>query len=241
MACICVGPKGSGKTHLLSALKNESTIDITTHSVSTVGTNIFKIAIPNYLISGLNQSNKKEKYSTILEIGGCMAPLWRKYFNNVNKIIYVVDTSNLCQISCAGVLLYSIMADPRLQKTKFLLVLTKMDLAYRQMRNEALLMLQMAKLKKQLKQNLVIVEASPITRDGFEDIYKWLDTVRRKAIEGYKERKSEEDSKSKTSESNVKGPLHQGSGPTIDSSISDLEKLCQEREKQDGCNRVRIR
>lgn len=73
-----------------------------------------------------------------------------------------------------GVLLYSLLADPRLQHTKFLLVLTKMDLAYRQMRNEALLMLQYDKLKKQIRQSIQIVETSSITCTGHAKILEWL-------------------------------------------------------------------
>lgn len=71
-------------------------------------------------------------------------------------------------------MLYSLLADPRLQHTKFLLVLTKMDLAYRQMRNEALLMLQYDKLKKQIRQTIQIVETSSINCSGHEKIFEWL-------------------------------------------------------------------
>lgn len=74
----------------------------------------------------------------------------------------------------AGVLLYTLLADPRLQHTKFLLILSKMDLAYRQMRNEALLMLQFDKLKKQVRQSIQVVETSSITCDGHPKILEWL-------------------------------------------------------------------
>ena len=66
------------------------------------------------------------------------------------------------------------LAEPRLQKTKFLLVLSKMDLAYRQMRNEALLMLQMEKFKKQIPQDITIVQFSAIDKEGIDEIYDWL-------------------------------------------------------------------
>lgn len=49
-----------------------------------------------------------------------------------------------------------------------------MDLAYRQMRNEALLMLQFDKLKKQIRQTIQIVETSSITCDGYQKILEWL-------------------------------------------------------------------
>lgn len=74
----------------------------------------------------------------------------------------------------AGVLLYSILGEPKLKKAKICLVLTKMDYAYRQMRNEALLMLQIEKLKTQVPQKISIIEASAITREGLDKIVEWL-------------------------------------------------------------------
>lgn len=74
----------------------------------------------------------------------------------------------------AGVLLYSLLADPRLQHAKVIIVLTKMDLAYRQMRNEALLMLQLEKLKKQIRQDVTVVETSAILDIGKDKILDWL-------------------------------------------------------------------
>lgn len=49
-----------------------------------------------------------------------------------------------------------------------------MDLAYRQMRNEALLMLQYHKLKKEISQTIEIVETSSITCAGHAQILDWL-------------------------------------------------------------------
>ncbi|EDX03224.1 ADP-ribosylation factor-like protein 16 [Drosophila simulans] len=187
--CICLGPKRAGKTHLLKALQDPETIDETTFSMPTIGTGIYRIHFPTKSPNG--DKNKPPPAETpaniphggknlpksiqILEIGGSMAPLWRQYFEDVKKLIYVVDTSNLCQISAAGVLFYSILTEPRLQhNTKILLVLAKMDYSYRQMRNEALLMLQMQKLQKQIRQQVTIVEASAVTKVGLDPIYDWL-------------------------------------------------------------------
>jgi ADP-ribosylation factor-like protein 1 len=77
-------------------------------------------------------------------------------------------------LPAVGVLLYSILVEPKVQKAKICLVLTKMDYAYRQMRNEALLMLQIEKLKKQVPQDITIIEASAITMEGLDKIVEWL-------------------------------------------------------------------
>ncbi|KAH8369047.1 ADP-ribosylation factor-like protein 16 [Drosophila serrata] len=191
-SCICLGPKRAGKTHLLKALQDPDSIDETSYSMPTIGTGIYRIHFPTKSPNGdkprppppptdgaaqvnIPHGGKNlPKSIQILEIGGSMAPLWRQYFEDVKKLIYVVDTSNLCQISAAGVLFYSILTEPRLQKVKILLVLAKMDYSYRQMRNEALLMLQMSKLQKQIRQQVTIVEASAVTKVGLDPIYDWL-------------------------------------------------------------------
>ncbi|XP_030565491.1 uncharacterized protein LOC115765890 [Drosophila novamexicana] len=193
MSCICLGPKRAGKTHLLKALQDPESMDETSYSMPTIGTGIFRIVFPEKsshadrhkpppppttdAAAATPRAGKHlAKFIQVLEIGGSMAPLWRQsqYFEDVKKLIYVVDASNLCQISAAGVLFYSILTEPRLQKVRILLVLTKMDYSYRQMRNEALLMLQMSKLQKQIRQQVTIVEASAVTKVGLNSIYEWL-------------------------------------------------------------------
>ncbi|KAJ8963487.1 hypothetical protein NQ318_018970 [Aromia moschata] len=158
---ICLGPVGSGKSLLLKKLQNYDSIDSTTTAVPTMGTNIFNVKI-------------EDRVYEIRELGGAMAPLWSMYLNGVDKVIYVVDASNLCQISAACVLLYTILVNPALKNAEFLLVLTKMDLSYRQMRNEALLMLQMKRLQKEVRQNITIAEASAINGEGRNEILKWI-------------------------------------------------------------------
>lgn len=103
---LCLGPIGSGKTLLLKNLQNEKAVDDTTSSVPTVGVNIFNIKCSNASIV------------TIKEVGGAMAPLWSQYFPGIKRIIYVVDASDLCQISAAGVLLYSLLVHPDLSNAR---------------------------------------------------------------------------------------------------------------------------
>lgn len=60
------------------------------------------------------------------------------------------------------------------------MVLTKMDASYRQMRNEALLMLQMKRLKEEVLQSITIVEASAVDGEGMEEIMNWLQDKEKK-------------------------------------------------------------
>lgn len=101
---LCVGPVGSGKTLLLKRLQNVD-VDKTCSSIPTIGTNLFQIRIDSYILD-------------IRELGGTIAPLWPKYLKRARKILYVVDASDLCQISCAGVMLYSILGDSNCRHAK---------------------------------------------------------------------------------------------------------------------------
>ncbi|XP_031833704.1 ADP-ribosylation factor-like protein 16 [Nomia melanderi] len=160
--CICLGPAKSGKTFLLKRLQGDE-MDDATHTVNTNGINLFTI------------KNSTGEFDIIIkEIGGGMAPIWKHYFDKIGKIIYVVDTSNLCQISAAGVLLYTLLVDPKLQNIKIALTLNKMDLSYRQMRNEALLMLQYSRLQEEVTQELTVFETSGMTGQGIEELRNWL-------------------------------------------------------------------
>lgn len=104
--CLCLGPTGSGKTLLLKTLQNREVVDTVSSTVPTNGTNLVTVRFGN------------QKQIAIREVGGAMAPIWRNYYSGIRSIIYVVDASNLCQIAAAGVLLYTILAEPRLQKAK---------------------------------------------------------------------------------------------------------------------------
>lgn len=99
MSILCVGPRNAGKTMLLNSIQYPGSVNFTTHSVNTVGTSIY--TIHNNVEKPAKKSAKKNV--TIRELGGEVAVMWKNYYTeSVEKILFVVDTSNLCQISCAG-------------------------------------------------------------------------------------------------------------------------------------------
>lgn len=109
MSYLCLGPMSAGKTLLLTCLQKPDSVNFTSHSVPSVGTNLYTIKIPPIVIDekDVNQKipppGKRKELVQVREVGGCLAPIWRDYLlNPVDKLIYVVDTSNLCQISAAG-------------------------------------------------------------------------------------------------------------------------------------------
>lgn len=109
MSILCLGPKGSGKTLLLTTLQDPDYVNETTHSIPTVGTNIFTIKLPVKEGESSKKNQNVKKYVQVRELGGTMAPMWKNYYDGVEKILYVIDTSNLCQISAAGEQVYRII------------------------------------------------------------------------------------------------------------------------------------
>lgn len=104
--CLCLGPTGSGKSLLLRKLQDRHIVDNTTSTVPTVGTNLVTVPLLDQI------------QVIIRELGGSMAPLWHHYYQDIKKVMFVVDASNLCQIAAAGVLLYTILSEPKLQSAK---------------------------------------------------------------------------------------------------------------------------
>lgn len=68
---------------------------------------------------------------------------------------------------------YSILI--KISLLQILIVLSKMDMSYRQMRNEALLILQIEKLKREVSQKIEVIEFSAIKGIGIEKILDWLE------------------------------------------------------------------
>jgi ADP-ribosylation factor-like protein 1 len=106
--CLCLGPPGSGKTLLMKRLQNQEIIDITSDPTTTVGVNLAKIKL----------STDPLREITMREVGGTMAAIWRNYYPGTREVIFVVDTSNLCQIAAAGTMFYAILADPLLRQAR---------------------------------------------------------------------------------------------------------------------------
>lgn len=99
---LCVGPRNSGKTMLMTSIQYPESVNFTSHSVNTVGTNIYTIAPP--LTEPKPSRKNAKKMIRVRELGGEMAVMWKQYYmETIDRIIFVVDTSNLCQISCAGI------------------------------------------------------------------------------------------------------------------------------------------
>ncbi|CAL8110844.1 unnamed protein product [Orchesella dallaii] len=181
MACLCIGPISSGKTMLLKRLQGAE-IDESTSTVETVGSNIVQIA--KVAPSGNNGESKKsgtmsakeeeKNYVGLREVGGSMSPLWPSYYNPYKPIIYVIDSSNLFQVSIATVHLMEILSHEKLVRCRVLIVLAKTDLTDAKKLNLLKFMMRLDNIITQAGKRVSLLEASSVTGDGINEIRKWI-------------------------------------------------------------------
>ncbi|KAL0490750.1 ADP-ribosylation factor [Acrasis kona] len=110
---VMVGLDASGKTTVLFKLK----LDETVTTIPTIGFNVETIQYKN-----INMS--------VWDIGGQdkIRPLWRYYYDNVDSVIFVVDSSDFERIVEAREELHHVMSDDRLRNAMLLVYANKQDL-----------------------------------------------------------------------------------------------------------------
>jgi len=86
----CVGPTGCGKTSLLDCICKQ-TYDPDQETVPSVGVNIFNLKF--------KKSINKQKSVDIRELGGALCAVWSSYVRRELYIIFIIDASNLGQLS----------------------------------------------------------------------------------------------------------------------------------------------
>ncbi|ODM92230.1 ADP-ribosylation factor-like protein 16 [Orchesella cincta] len=181
MACLCIGPISSGKTMLLKRLQGIE-VDESTSTVETVGSNIVQIAKVSSVgndgeskKSGSMSAKEEEKnFVGIREVGGSMSPLWPSYYSPYKPIVYVIDSSNLFQVSISTVHLMEILSHEKLIRCRVLIVLAKNDLTDTKKLNLLKFMMRLDNIINQAGKRVTLLESSSITGDGVEEIRKWI-------------------------------------------------------------------
>ncbi|XP_026075870.1 ADP-ribosylation factor-like protein 16 [Carassius auratus] len=104
--CLLLGATGVGKTLLLKRLQNILQFSSCLHKlqkyVLNVGTNLTDLIL-------------RRRKITVVELGGCMEPIWPKYYVDSTSVIFVVDCASVVQISSSCVQLLSVLSAEPLQ------------------------------------------------------------------------------------------------------------------------------
>ena len=118
----------------------------------TIGLSIEEVYVKDYKL-------------TFWDVGGQATKLWKHYFDSVDGLIFVIDSTDQGRIAKAKEELYKAGKDPQLQQVPYLLMFNKIDLAEQRMTLEELIF-QMD--VEELSENRVInfQECSAQTGDG---------------------------------------------------------------------------
>jgi ADP-ribosylation factor protein 1 len=111
---LMLGLDNAGKTSILYKVKLNENIQ----SIPTIGFNVEKVSP----IQGVT--------FTVWDIGGQtkLRPLWRHYFNNVNGLFYVVDSSDPERVNESAEELHSVLEDDQMSGVPVVIIANKQDL-----------------------------------------------------------------------------------------------------------------
>ena len=83
-----------------------------------------------YINTGFNVEIIKSKSINFIvwDVGGQATKLWKHYFDSVDGLLFVIDSTDQARIAKAKEELYKAGRDPQLQQVPYLLMFNKIDL-----------------------------------------------------------------------------------------------------------------
>lgn len=179
--CLFLGPEGTGKTMLLKKLKlltnkkppkgtskaagepgDTPSSPAVLPTIPTVGTNVEDLTLGKNLVCVLK------------EYGGSMAPVWGSAYASCQMVVYVIDTSNLTQISAATVLLVEVLSADALKDKPLLLFFNKTESHFSMSLVELKSIMRIDELIKCATQMITVVHGSCVTNEGVDEILQWI-------------------------------------------------------------------
>ena len=152
---LMLGLDSAGKTTILYKLK----LDTLVTTIPTIGFNV-----ENVKFKSLNM--------TIWDVGGQekIRPLWRHYYQNVDAVIFVIDSNDGGRFEEVSKELHSLMAEDQLRNATLLLLCNKQDLPHietLQTINEKLGLMK-------IKQKWYVQPTSALYNEGIFEGLDWL-------------------------------------------------------------------
>ena len=142
---------------------------------STVGVEVEYIALGKMWLRG-----GKQKPLRLREVGSPMIPMWNRYYNDTNSIVYVVDVSNRGLIAEAASELWKMLDDLNAQKiaVPILFVINKCESPSTLSRNELELLFRLQAIKQTVEHFSVIEtdfgESQEKAVKSGEKVFKWV-------------------------------------------------------------------
>ncbi|XP_051569309.1 ADP-ribosylation factor-like protein 16 isoform X1 [Myxocyprinus asiaticus] len=164
--CLLLGATGVGKTLLLKRLQKLCQVDSADLgeapvTLPTVGTNLTDLTF-------------RRKKITVRELGGCMGPIWPKYYLDCTSVIFMVDCANISQISSSCVQMLSVLSAEPLQAAAVLVLFNKRDLPCTMSLVELKSLFRMDDIIRTAPQSITTLEISARSGQGLQDVLNWL-------------------------------------------------------------------
>ncbi|XP_042577259.1 ADP-ribosylation factor-like protein 16 isoform X2 [Cyprinus carpio] len=165
--CLLLGASGVGKTLLLKRLQKlcqmgaQADLGEAPVTLSTVGTNLTDLIL-------------RKRKITVRELGGCMGPIWPKYYSDCRSVIFVVDCANIVQISSSCVQLLSVLSAEPLQSAAVLILFNKRDLPCTMSLVELKALFRMDDVIRSAPQSISTLEISARSGQGLQEALSWL-------------------------------------------------------------------
>jgi len=163
---LLVGCEGSGKTLLARHLQRmcdkdvEAGLDVRTKP--SVGTELSHLA-------------HKRRAFTLREVGGIMLPLWPRYFDACNALVFVADTSDAAASGGAVIEWYNLLADARLQSKPALLLFNQRDRAQALPDMTLRMLFRLSELESIGRERAVtVLPVSALTGEGLSAVLDWI-------------------------------------------------------------------
>ena len=152
---LMLGLDSAGKTTILYKLK----LDTVVTTIPTIGFNVESVKF-------------KSLNMTIWDVGGQekIRSLWRHYYQNVDAVIFVIDSNDGGRLDEVSKELHSLMAEDQLRDVTLLLLCNKQDLPHAetvQTINEKLGLMK-------IKQKWYVQPTSALYNEGIMDGLDWL-------------------------------------------------------------------
>ncbi|XP_020511056.1 ADP-ribosylation factor-like protein 16 isoform X1 [Labrus bergylta] len=165
--CLLLGATSVGKTLLLKRLQNLNLhglgeLGTPPSTLPTVGTNLTDLTL-------------KKKKVTLRELGGCMGPIWPSYFKDCSSVIFMVDSSNIAQISSSCIQLLSVLSAEPLCRAPALIVFNKRDMPCSMSLTEMKSLFRMDDIIASASQPITTLELSARTGQGLQEVLTWLE------------------------------------------------------------------
>jgi small GTP-binding protein len=152
---LMLGLDSAGKTTILYKLK----LDTVVTTIPTIGFNVESVKF-------------KSLNMTIWDVGGQekIRPLWRHYYQNIDAVIFVIDSNDGGRLDEVSKELHSLMAEDQLRDATLLLLCNKQDLPHAetvQTINEKVGLIK-------IKQKWYVQPTSALYNEGIMDGLEWL-------------------------------------------------------------------